>query len=565
MRIRILLYILCFPCFLLAQEVSERDYMYVFTEATKQNLFGNIELAESQYLELAKIKPMPAVYFQLARIQLKKDNFEKAKDYMEIAESLDSTNFFYKKTLASLYELTGNHDSLLRVYKRMVELHGIQDIETALTYTKLLHFTNNYQELLHFTGRIEKEYGIVEDFKILQLNALVQMDSVDVAINQIKKLINKYPDNLNYVLELANYYQRISRYDSAVVVLNNVKPQYPKNKDLLLLLASNYRKLNLIDSAYVSYMKIIKSDKTPIKEKYSLVYTLYNYDSIRQNEQKNINLLIKKFNQLYPDDINVIGLAIQFSLLVDQQENAISYLHKAIKIDSTNYTFWEQLFYIQYSQNMNEELYESTNQAKHIFSEKLDIYLLNAISALEIKEYTVAVQSLNHALPLVEDDDNTLVSIYTFLGDAYQKLDYYSLSDKYYEKVLEIDPDNVLVMNNYAYFLILRDENLEYARKLSRYTIRKNPKNSHYLDTYGWILYKQGKLRRARWYIKRAMNNMDMNNPSYEVYDHYADIALDFGNIDKAITYWKKAYAIEPKPEIYKKIISYDPLFEQKK
>ena len=214
---------------------------------------------------------------------------------------------------------------------------------------------------------------------------------------------------------------------------------------------------------------------------------------------------------------------------------------------------------------MNEELYESTNQAKHIFSEKLDIYLLNAISALEIKEYTVAVQSLNHALPLVEDDDNTLVSIYTFLGDAYQKLDYYSLSDKYYEKVLEIDPDNVLVMNNYAYFLILRDENLEYARKLSRYTIRKNPKNSHYLDTYGWILYKQGKLRRARWYIKRAMNNMDMNNPSYEVYDHYADIALDFGNIDKAITYWKKAYAIEPKPEIYKKIISYDPLFEQKK
>ena len=76
-----------------------------------------------------------------------------------------------------------------------------------------------------------------------------------------------------------------------------------------------------------------------------------------------------------------------------------------------------------------------------------------------------------------------------------------------YEKVLSLDPHNVGVLNNYAYHLATHGGDLKKAEQMSGITIREEPDNAVYLDTYGWIMHLQGQDELALFYLKRALNN----------------------------------------------------------
>ena len=91
--------------------------------------------------------------------------------------------------------------------------------------------------------------------------------------------------------------------------------------------------------------------------------------------------------------------------------------------------------------------------------------------------------------------------MYTSIGDAYNSLKDYKASDDAYDTALSMDPRNVTVLNNYAYYLSVRNTRLNDAEKMSRRSLELRPDESTFLDTYGWILYQQGKYESARKYL----------------------------------------------------------------
>ena len=137
------------------------------------------------------------------------------------------------------------------------------------------------------------------------------------------------------------------------------------------------------------------------------------------------------------------------------------------------------------------------------------------------------------------------------LADIYHDEGQFDRSDSCYEEVLTIEPENLMVRNNYSYYLSLRSKNLNKAQELSKLTIEKDPKNATYLDTYGWILFKMGKVKEARDYISDAIRNGAFNNA--EVLDHYGEIMKALGKCQDAIEAWQKAvevdstYNVQPK------------------
>lgn len=76
-----------------------------------------------------------------------------------------------------------------------------------------------------------------------------------------------------------------------------------------------------------------------------------------------------------------------------------------------------------------------------------------------------------------------------------------------YEKILKMDSGNLMVLNNYAYHLATHGGDLNKAERMSERTIREEPDNPVYLDTYGWILHLQGQDELALFYLKRAVNH----------------------------------------------------------
>ena len=81
-----------------------------------------------------------------------------------------------------------------------------------------------------------------------------------------------------------------------------------------------------------------------------------------------------------------------------------------------------------------------------------------------------------------------------------------------YERILEINPYHLMVLNNYAYLLATHKGDLTKAEKMSQLTIREEPNNPVYLDTYGWIMHLQGQDELARFYLSKALWNATDSN-----------------------------------------------------
>ena len=110
-----------------------------------------------------------------------------------------------------------------------------------------------------------------------------------------------------------------------------------------------------------------------------------------------------------------------------------------------------------------------------------------------------------------------------------------------YEKALEANPKNVMVMKNYAYYLSLEKKDLKRAERMSAKTVELEPKNSTYLDTYAWILYQQESYTLAKFYIERAVDNLSNEEEHGVVLEHYGDILWMTRDDEKPMQFWKKS------------------------
>ena len=132
-----------------------------------------------------------------------------------------------------------------------------------------------------------------------------------------------------------------------------------------------------------------------------------------------------------------------------------------------------------------------------------------------------------------------LLEFYSSLADLHHAIGNDNVSDSLYEKVLSIDSENVLVLNNYAYYLSVRKVRLEKAKEMSLKCNEIEQDNGTYQDTYAWILYQRKEFKEAKqWIIKSLKNGSDK---SAVVVEHYGDILYQLGEINEAITQWKSA------------------------
>lgn len=159
---------------------------------------------------------------------------------------------------------------------------------------------------------------------------------------------------------------------------------------------------------------------------------------------------------------------------------------------------------------------------------------------------------MKSALDLETDDKEILIQIYSTMGDSFNSLKQFKESDQAYIKALELDSRNSYVLNNYAYYLSLREENLIEAEKMSRRSIELDPDNASSEDTYAWILFKLKKYAEAKIWIEKALQH---NSNSAVQIEHYGDILYFLGEKEKALQQWKRAKEIGSRSETLDKKI----------
>ena len=115
-------------------------------------------------------------------------------------------------------------------------------------------------------------------------------------------------------------------------------------------------------------------------------------------------------------------------------------------------------------------------------------------------------------------------------------------SDSIYVHLIAIDSLDAQALNNYAYSLVERDQNLDNALIMARKAIDLEPNNASYLDTIGWIYFKLNKTEKAKHFLKSSLEIVEDNSV---VLEHLGDVLMKDKKLKEAINYYKRALAID--------------------
>ena len=125
------------------------------------------------------------------------------------------------------------------------------------------------------------------------------------------------------------------------------------------------------------------------------------------------------------------------------------------------------------------------------------------------------------------------------LGDALHEIGEPLRAFAAYDKSLERLPDNLTVINNYAYYLAEANENLPHALELSTRLMELAPMEPNFMDTHAWVLYKNGQYPEALDFITQALFQSENQGPAF--WEHDGDIRLAMRDAAGAVVSWQKA------------------------
>ena len=158
---------------------------------------------------------------------------------------------------------------------------------------------------------------------------------------------------------------------------------------------------------------------------------------------------------------------------------------------------------------------------------------------LQQKSYGQLLALVDSGLVHLKNDPKIVSQLYTYRAEAFYNLKRFNEAFDVFDKVVELDPENYMAMNNYAYYLSVRGERLGTAEKLSAKVIQSNPENATYLDTYAWVFFKKKDYQLARFYMEIALSKA--SEESAVLIEHYGDILFYINDKENAIIQWKKS------------------------
>ena len=194
-------------------------------------------------------------------------------------------------------------------------------------------------------------------------------------------------------------------------------------------------------------------------------------------------------------------------------------------------------------------------------------YYYQGLAFLYLNDYQLSVESFNNAMEYVFDDLNLKSELHASLGDVYHKMSKDLLSDEQYELALSINPNYIVVLNNYSYYLSLRggSDNLLKAEKMIEKCIsltKEDPQPS-FLDTYAWVLFQQSIIEQDSNIKDEKLNSskkimiscFENGGDSAVMYEHYGDILFELKDLEGAKKNWLESIKKDPKNENLKEKI----------
>ncbi len=523
-------------------EADQKKFDYLFYEGLRLKNEGLYDQALETLNMCYRLDSLDAgVLSELGLLYSSVNMNNDALQCFEKAIQSNPSNWWYNLQLITSYAQLNKPGKAITVAENLQKIYPFKE-EVYQILASLYKQNKQYEKAIAAFDKLENITGIDESLAIEKFNLYREMHKPKKAIAEIDKLVQKYPAESRYRVVRGDIYIQQKMPEKAFEIYKEVLASDPENPYLYVSLSDYYNEMNEPEKATEAIVKALKIDQLAVEQKIDILGQYVQkliQDTVKLDETES---LFKLLVDRYPLEEQVHGYYAVFLQLRKRNVEAISELESMLNINPKNEQTWFQLIQLYLADRNYQQLMDVTARAIENLPQVPQWYFYRGITQFQLKEYEAALKTNLEALPLITEKENALkTDIYAQIGDIYYKLGKKEQAFEAYEEALKINPNNIFVMNNYAYYLSEEKTDLKKAEKMSAKAVEKEPNNSTYLDTYAWIFYQQENYSLAKFYIERAVDNLKPEHDPEVIYEHYGDILWKTGDEVKALEMWKKS------------------------
>ena len=555
--ILLLLTVLPFADKLMASDrkaISEDDRVkaeYIFLEAEKQRNMGRDDAFHHLLQYAHSLDPEnSAIAYYLGYSRLMKSN-------LSVSDSLFSSSLRmmrkhvdahpedkYEAMLYANGNMIANQvQEGLRVLKIQAERNP-HNVEVQLSIADAYARLEDYRNAIAAYDSVQQWQGQSVQLSARKVRAYQALNDTVGAIGEMRLLLATAPRNVDYNLAMGNMLLMFGERDSALTYYDKAQQYEPENGATYLAKAQFYNAIgDSVNYDQQTYQALVSKD-LDVASKVEVLADYARHLLVAKDSSARTENLFKVLIEQHPNEPQIRMLFSDYLAAKDDMKGAAEQMDYAVNLDPTDAQAWNRLLVLNIISENYEAAIAAGDRAIELNPNDIELYGYIAPAYYNIKQYDKAIEVYKKALAAVDSTDTEHRSMFLGgMGDAK-----FSMGDTIgafalYDQAIEIDPNNVSILNNYAYFLTLCNRDLDKAERMSAKTVQAEPQNATFLDTYAWVFYKRKEYTMAQLYIEMAIKNE--RRPSSDIYDHYGDILLAVGNKQEALKQWKKALELD--------------------
>jgi tetratricopeptide (TPR) repeat protein len=541
---------------------EQRKFDYFFYEGIRLDNSEKYDAALDMFKHCLEIdSTSSAALYELSSFYIQLNQPETAVRLMKKCISYAPDNQEYHSILATLLFETGmfgeaadEYEVLVKASPEKAELHGY----LAESYTRM----GEIGKAIETYDALENVMGMLDAISMEKFRLYMSLQQPDEAFRELEKLADKFPMESRYPIIIGDSYLKQNNDDKALIYYRKAYEIDPQSPYYPVSMANYFEKKGLRDSSKVEINKALVNQRLDVNTKLNILARFIVQLQRSSQDIESANTLFQTLLEQHPDETR-LKLAFGEFLATQGKTDEARFQYKLItESEPENLNAWISFVRISIQTGDMDEVMRICEKAQSIFPETIEFYFFRAIACSQKGDYHKAIEILSVAIPMVPAENPLLVSeLYGQKGDNYFRLKDVDKAFEAYEEALKHNDRNILVLNNYAYYLSLLKRDLAKAERMSAICVKVEPENATYIDTYAWVFFVRGNYTLAKIYIEQAISK-DLTK-SAELFDHYGDILFLAGDKEKAVSQWIRAKEAGKKSETLDKKIEEKIYYEE--
>ena len=478
------------------------------------------------------------INYALSDVYLAIGDYSNAAYYGQVAAELEPENKWYHLNLADIYRVSGQNELSVESLKTVLEYHP-RDVDVLYTLAELYMDFGELEQSNEILDQILEYRGSSFEVHFRKFQNYNALGKDDKALAELQNMREISPGNLSTLHTISQYYLELGDLEAAEEVLTEARERNPGDPQTLILLAEIYIYNNEWEQLGEAFLEIVRDPLINPSQKIELVRFVYMQQQDHPGEitlEEQTEKLIRAVVEEEPDYGPAQLIAADLFMQQGEPEKALTKLERATEILPNDAEAWSQRMQVLFTLGRYAEVIELSETANEAAPDNAFIQFFTGTAYMFTNQNELAEEWLEQAT-MAPSRRNFRSVIYGTLGDVRYDLDNWEDAVQAYEMALSLDSNNHNALNNYAYFLSVREEELDYALEMSERAVEMQPNNAAYLDTIGWIHFKKGNYEKAREYIQQSV---DTGAASAEVFEHLGDVYEALGDMENARKWWEK-------------------------